>query len=169
MSVVSHVRGDRGRVGRSDAGINGVDPATIDRVVHVDVTGAGLGSLHADEAVVKDRFAKANGIQLGDTFTFRSPDGRPTRSSSPSRWDIGSPSRQMLRAAVHRTAARAVCASDALCSSALDSALIRVAMMAERTLRYATPRTNGKITADHRKRTRSLPSPHRARLSAAMN
>ena len=79
VSVVSHVRGDRGRVGRSDAGINGVDPATIDRVVHVDVTGAGLGSLHGNEAVVKDRFAKANGIRVGDTFTFRSPDGRPTR------------------------------------------------------------------------------------------
>jgi putative ABC transport system permease protein len=79
VQLISHVRGDRGRVGKANAGINGVDPRTIDRVVNVEVTGAGLGSLRGNEAVVKDRFAKANKIHLGDTFTFRGPDGRAIR------------------------------------------------------------------------------------------
>jgi putative ABC transport system permease protein len=79
VQLISHLRGDRGRVGKANAGINGVDPRTIDRVVKVDVAGAGLGSLSGNEAVVKDRFAKANKIHLGDTFTFRGPDGRATR------------------------------------------------------------------------------------------
>jgi putative ABC transport system permease protein len=79
VQLISHVRGDRGRVGTSNAGINGVDPATIDRVVTVDVTGAGLAALRGNAAVVKDRFATANKIQIGDTFTFRGPDGRPTQ------------------------------------------------------------------------------------------
>ncbi|MDX6450825.1 MAG: putative transport system permease protein, partial [Gaiellaceae bacterium] len=79
VQLISHVRGDRGRVGKANAGINGVDPRTIDHVVNVDVTGAGLGSLSGNEAVVKDRFARANKIHLGDTFTFRGPDGRATR------------------------------------------------------------------------------------------
>jgi putative ABC transport system permease protein len=79
VQLISHLRGDRGRVGKANAGINGVDPRTIDRVVKVDVAGAGFGSLSGNEAVVKDRFAKANKIHLGDTFTFRGPDGRATR------------------------------------------------------------------------------------------
>jgi len=78
VEYVSHVRGDRGRVGRSNAGINGVDPATIGKVVSVQVDGASFASLRGNEAVVKDRFAKANGIHVGDTFTFRGPNGRPT-------------------------------------------------------------------------------------------
>ena len=78
VQFVSHVRGDRGRVGSSNAGITGVDPATIDQAVDVKVTGASLASLHANEAIVKDRFAKANHIRLGETFTFRGPDGRKT-------------------------------------------------------------------------------------------
>jgi putative ABC transport system permease protein len=79
VQLISHVRGDRGRVATSNAGINGVDPATITRVVNVDVIGTGLAALSGNEAVVKDRFAAANNIQVGDTFTFRGPDGRPTR------------------------------------------------------------------------------------------
>src|SRR5439155_5338858 len=78
VEFVSHVRGDRGRVGRANAGINGVDPATIEKVVSVKVDGAQLASLTGNEAVVKDRFAKANGIRVGDTFTFRGPNGRAT-------------------------------------------------------------------------------------------
>ncbi|MDX6486030.1 MAG: putative transport system permease protein, partial [Gaiellaceae bacterium] len=79
VQLISHVRGDRGRVGSANAGINGVDPTTIDRVVKVDVTGEGLASLSGNEAIVKDRFAKANKIHVGDTFTFRGPDGRATQ------------------------------------------------------------------------------------------
>jgi putative ABC transport system permease protein len=79
VQLVSHVRGDRGRVGAANAGINGVDPATVAKVVDVEVDGAPLASLHGNQAIVKDRFAKANHIRLGQTFTFRSPDGRPTK------------------------------------------------------------------------------------------
>jgi putative ABC transport system permease protein len=79
VAVVAHVRGDRGRVGSSNAGINGVDPATVGRAVDVKVSGEQLSQLSAGEAIVKDRFAKANHIALGDTFTFRGPGGHPTR------------------------------------------------------------------------------------------
>jgi putative ABC transport system permease protein len=79
VEFVSHVRGDRGRVGRANAGINGVDPATIEKVVSVKVDGARFASLTGNEAVIKDRFAKANRIRVGDTFTFRGPDGRATK------------------------------------------------------------------------------------------
>jgi putative ABC transport system permease protein len=78
VELVSHVRGDRGRVGGSNAGINGVDPRTVGRVLDVKVTGEQLAQLSGNDAIVKDRFAKANHIALGDTFTFRGPDGRPT-------------------------------------------------------------------------------------------
>jgi len=79
VQFVSHVRGDRGRVGSANAGINGVDPATVARALDVSVAGSPLAALHGNEAVVKDRFAKANQIRVGDTFTFRGPDGTPTR------------------------------------------------------------------------------------------
>jgi putative ABC transport system permease protein len=79
VAFVSHVRGDRGRVGSANAGINGVDPATVGRALDVPVTGDQLSQLHGNEAIVKDRFAKANHIAIGDTFTFRGPDGRPTQ------------------------------------------------------------------------------------------
>jgi putative ABC transport system permease protein len=79
VQLVSHVRGDRGRVGSANAGINGVDPATIGRVVDVTVHGEPLSELAGADAVVKDRFAKANDIRLGESFTFVAPDGRRTR------------------------------------------------------------------------------------------
>jgi putative ABC transport system permease protein len=79
VQFVSHVRGDRGRVGSADAGINGVDPATIDRAIDVAVTGTRLGGLRGNDAVIKNRFAETNHIRIGETFTFRGPDGRATR------------------------------------------------------------------------------------------
>jgi putative ABC transport system permease protein len=79
VQFVSHVRGDRGRVGAANAGINGVDPATIEEATNIEVTGAQLRTLHGNQAIVKNRFAEANHIAVGDTFTFRSPDGRATK------------------------------------------------------------------------------------------
>jgi putative ABC transport system permease protein len=79
VQFVSHVRGDRGRVGDANAGINGVDPATIEEATNIEVTGAQLRTLHGNQAIVKNRFAEANHIAVGDTFTFRSPDGRATK------------------------------------------------------------------------------------------
>ena len=78
--MFSHVRGDRGRVGSANAGINGIDPATIEQVVSVDVDGASLASLRGNEAVIKNRFAEANDIRIGDTFTFRGPNGKATQA-----------------------------------------------------------------------------------------
>lgn len=79
VSLLAHVRGDRGRVGSANAGINGIDTSTIDDVVSVDVTGKQLDDLRGNEAVVKNRFAEANDIAIGDSFTFVGADGRPTR------------------------------------------------------------------------------------------
>jgi putative ABC transport system permease protein len=79
VELVSHVRGDRGRVGAANAGINGVDPSTVGQVLDVQVRGEQLSQLAGSDAIVKDRFAKANHIAIGESFTFRGPDGRPTR------------------------------------------------------------------------------------------
>ena len=38
VELVSHVRGDRGRVGSANAGISGVDPSTVGRALDVQVT-----------------------------------------------------------------------------------------------------------------------------------
>src|SRR5581483_4412630 len=78
VRFVSHVRGDRGRVDGSNAGINGVDPSTVGRVLDVTVRGEQLSQLAPGDAVIKDRFAEAHRIAIGDRFTFRGPDGRPT-------------------------------------------------------------------------------------------
>jgi putative ABC transport system permease protein len=78
VQLISHIRGDRGRVGSANAGINGVDPATVGRVLDVDVTGEQLSQLSGHDAIVKDRFARANHLALGQSFTFRGPDGKPT-------------------------------------------------------------------------------------------
>jgi len=79
VQFVSHVRGDRGRVGSANAGINGVDPRTIGRAMTVGVHGAPLSSLGGSRAIVKNRFAEANHISLGEWFTFRGPDGKAVR------------------------------------------------------------------------------------------
>ncbi|HEY6962720.1 MAG TPA: FtsX-like permease family protein [Gaiellaceae bacterium] len=79
VELVSHVRGDRGRVGSANAGINGVDPATVGRVLDVTVDGTQFDGLRNGEAIVKNRFAEANHIRIGDAFTFVAPDGKPTR------------------------------------------------------------------------------------------
>jgi putative ABC transport system permease protein len=81
VELVSHVRGDRGRVGSDNAGINGVDPKQIAQVVHLDFeqgSVANLTGLKAGEAIVKDRFAEKNHIVVGKPFVFRGPDGRRT-------------------------------------------------------------------------------------------
>ena len=91
VHVLSHVRGDRGRVGSANAGINGVDPATIAHS-RLGRRRRCLASLRGNEAVIKNRFAEANDIEIGDTFTFRGPDGKATQlkrsGSSPRRSSI---------------------------------------------------------------------------------
>jgi putative ABC transport system permease protein len=79
VQLITHVRGDEGRVDAADAGIDGVDPATIGHAVRLDIAGAPLRALHGDAAIVKDRFARAHHIRVGSRFTFRGPDGRATR------------------------------------------------------------------------------------------
>jgi ABC-type antimicrobial peptide transport system permease subunit len=79
VQLISHVRADEGRVDGADAGIDGVDPATIERVARVEVAGAPLHALRGNEAIVKDTFAEAHHIGVGTRFVFRGPDGRITR------------------------------------------------------------------------------------------
>jgi putative ABC transport system permease protein len=81
VQLVTHVRGDRGRVGNDNAGINGVDPKAIAKVVHLDFkqgSTADLTGLKPGEVIVKDRFAEKNHIVVGKPFVFRGPDGRRT-------------------------------------------------------------------------------------------
>jgi hypothetical protein len=84
VELISHVRGDRGRVAGTNATVNGVDPKTISAVFHFDwKDGAGsdaiLRRLGPREAIVKSGFAKKHGLALGKPFAFRGPDGRVTR------------------------------------------------------------------------------------------
>ena len=84
VDLISHVRGDRGRVARTNATVNGIDPKTIGAVFHFDwKDGAGsdavVRGLGPNEAVVKSGFASKHGLALGKPFAFTGPDGRVTR------------------------------------------------------------------------------------------
>src|SRR5215213_5950900 len=84
VDLISHVRGDRGRVARTNATVNGIDPKTIGAVFHFDWKhGAGsdavVRALGPNEAVVKSGFASTHGLALGKPFAFTGPDGRVTR------------------------------------------------------------------------------------------
>ena len=74
-SVISHVRGDRGRVGAANAGINGIDPATIDAWSSRRCRPAcGLASLRRRPRR-SSRTASPRRTTSGSatTFTFRGP------------------------------------------------------------------------------------------------
>jgi len=81
VSDVSSLRTDRGLVGTVQAGVNGVDPATIAGMYRFawtdgssDAVLAGLGS---DGAILKRAFARKNGLEIGHRFTLRSSDEKP--------------------------------------------------------------------------------------------
>ena len=80
--LASSIRSDRGRIGKANVTVNGVEPATITRVYHFqwkqgsDVT---LAKLDGHGALVKQAFAKKHDLAVGDGFTLRSPAGKPIR------------------------------------------------------------------------------------------
>jgi len=82
VTLASSIRSDRGRIGKVNVTVNGVESATIARVYHFqwkqgsDTT---LATLGGHGALVKQAFAKKNDLAVGDAFTLRSPAGRPVR------------------------------------------------------------------------------------------
>ena len=82
VTLASDIRSDRGRIGKADVNVNGVDPATIARVYHFDWkqgSNATLASLDGHGALVKQKFAKKHHLAVGDAFTLRSPAGKQVR------------------------------------------------------------------------------------------
>jgi putative ABC transport system permease protein len=75
----SSIRADRALIGGTQVNVDGVDPATIGGLYHFEwkrgSSDATLGHLTRDGAIVKESFAKENGIELGDRFVLRSPSG----------------------------------------------------------------------------------------------
>jgi len=82
VTLASDIRSDRGRIGKANVTVNGVEPSTIAHVYHFDWkqgSNATLASLNDGGAILKQRFAKKHHLAVGDAFTLRSPDGRPVR------------------------------------------------------------------------------------------
>src|SRR6185312_9172404 len=78
VTLASDIRSDRGRIGKANVSVNGVEPATIARVYHFDWkrgSNATLASLNDRGAIVKQRFAQKHRLAVGDAFTLRSPAG----------------------------------------------------------------------------------------------
>jgi putative ABC transport system permease protein len=82
VALASDIRSDRGRIGNANVSVNGVDPATIGRVYHFDWkqgSNATLARLDGHGALVKQAFGRKHHLGVGDTFTLRSPAGKPVR------------------------------------------------------------------------------------------
>jgi putative ABC transport system permease protein len=82
VTLASDIRSDRGRIGNANVSVNGVDPATIARVYQFDWkkgSDATLARLDGHGALVKQAFARKHDLAVGDTFTLRSPAGKPVR------------------------------------------------------------------------------------------
>jgi putative ABC transport system permease protein len=77
----TQIRGDRGLVGDTQVNVNGVDPKTVAGLYHFEwkrgSTDATLTALASGGALVKESFAKRNGLELGEQFTLRGSSGRP--------------------------------------------------------------------------------------------
>ena len=82
VTLASSIRSDRGRIGKANVTVNGVEPATIASVYHFQWkqgSEATLGKLDGHGALVKQAFARKHDLALGDGFTVRSPAGKPVR------------------------------------------------------------------------------------------
>src|SRR5919204_589255 len=74
------IRSDRGRVANANATVNGVDPKTVAGLYHFDWrqgSDATLAKLDGSGALVKRWFAKKHHLRLGESFTVRTPAGKP--------------------------------------------------------------------------------------------
>ena len=82
VTRATDIRSDRGKIGKADVGVNGVDPATVVGLYHFDWkqgSDATLARLDDGGAVVKQAFAKKHHLGVGDAFTLKAPNGRPVR------------------------------------------------------------------------------------------
>jgi putative ABC transport system permease protein len=82
VTLASSIRSDRGRIGKANVTVNGVEPATIASVYHFQWkqgSDATLAKLDGHGAFVKQAFAKKHELAVGDGFTLRSPAGKPVR------------------------------------------------------------------------------------------
>jgi putative ABC transport system permease protein len=82
VALASDIRSDRGRIGNANVSVNGVDPATIARVYYFDWkqgSNATLARLDGNGALVKQAFGRKHHLGVSDTFTLRSPAGKPVR------------------------------------------------------------------------------------------
>jgi putative ABC transport system permease protein len=77
----SSIRADRGLIGHTQVNVDGVDPGTIGGLYQFEwkrgSSEATLRELEGDGAIVKESFAKKNGMSLGDRFVLLSPSGDP--------------------------------------------------------------------------------------------
>ena len=78
-ATISAVRYDRGVVGTSDVGVNGVDShiATVMRFDWTHGSDATITSLSGDEAVLPKSYASNHHLELGDRFTLMTAAGMP--------------------------------------------------------------------------------------------
>jgi putative ABC transport system permease protein len=80
VTRASSIRADRALIGDTQVNVDGVDPATIGGLYHFEwkrgSSDATLRGLKGDGAIVKESFAKKNGIALGDRFELRSASGQ---------------------------------------------------------------------------------------------
>jgi putative ABC transport system permease protein len=81
VTRASPIRADRGLIGKVQVTVNGVDAKTIGGLYHFDWKGgstdATLAEVTGDGALVKEAFAKKNGLSLGERFVLRSASGDP--------------------------------------------------------------------------------------------
>ncbi|HEY2936887.1 MAG TPA: FtsX-like permease family protein [Gaiellaceae bacterium] len=80
-AVVSSVRSDRGKVGRANVTVNGVD-GNAGKVLRFHWTrgsDATLASLGSDGAILKASLARKHHLAVGEGFTLRTPAGAPLR------------------------------------------------------------------------------------------
>ena len=80
VEQASSIRADRGRIGKVNVTVNGVDPRTIVGLYRFDWkqgSNATLARLGGNGALVKQAFARKHGLRVGDSFTLRAPNGKP--------------------------------------------------------------------------------------------
>jgi putative ABC transport system permease protein len=75
------IRSDRGRARNANVTVNGVDPKTVAGLYRFDwrdgSSQAALAALGTHGALVKRSFGNKHDLHLGDTFTLRTPSGKP--------------------------------------------------------------------------------------------
>src|SRR4051812_24060122 len=75
------IRGDRGLIGKTQVNVDGVDPKSVSGLYHFEwkrgSSDATLGELSSGGALVKESFAKKNGLELGEQFILVGSGGDP--------------------------------------------------------------------------------------------